>query len=145
MTEVGQPHRFSVSVYWEDTDAAGIVYYANYLKFMERARSDLVTAAGIDQAALLASDGLVFPVRRCEIDYLLPATLQEQVEVVTRVLKVGGASIDLEQNIVRGSDLLTSAKIRLACIDRSGRPRRLPPQVRHILAAQLNNENEGSA
>ena len=111
---------------------------------MERARSDLVAAAGIDQAALLAEDGLVFPVRRCEIDYLLPAKLQEAVEVVTRVRKVGGASIELDQDVVRGDDVLTRARVRLACIDRTGRPRRLPPQVRHILASKIKTGNEGS-
>jgi acyl-CoA thioester hydrolase len=145
MTETNSPHRFPVSVYWEDTDAAGIVYYANYLKFMERARSDLVAAAGVDQAKLLDEDGLVFPVRRCEIDYLLPARLQDDLEVITRITKVGGASIDMRQDVMRGSVALTQARIRLACVDRDGRPRRLPPQVRHILAAQMDNETEGSA
>lgn len=145
MTDAPRQHRFPINVYWEDTDAAGIVYYANYLKFMERARSDLVTGAGIDQAALLADEGLVFPVRRCEIDYLLPAKLQDAIVVETRVTKVGGASIELDQDVVRGADVLTQAKVRLACIDKNGRPRRLPPQVRHILAAQLAEHVEGSA
>ena len=145
MTDAPRQHRFPINVYWEDTDAAGIVYYANYLKFMERARSDLVARAGIDQAALLAEQGLVFPVRRCAIDYLAPAKLQDAITVLTRVTKVGGASIELDQDVVRGGDVLTRAQIRLACIDKTGRPCRLPPQVRHILAAQSADQVEGSA
>lgn len=145
MAEAGQHHRFPIIVYWEDTDAAGLVYYANYLKFMERARSDLVARAGIDQAALLAAQGVLFPVRRCEIDYLLPAALQDRIEVVTRLRRVGGASIDLDQDVVRQHELLTRARVRLACIGKNGRPRRLPPQVRRILSAQLDEQVEGSA
>ena len=72
-------HRFPARIYWADTDAAGIVYYANYLRFLERGRSDLVREAGIDQAALLDSEGVMFPVRRFEIDYLQPARLDAQI------------------------------------------------------------------
>ncbi|MDP6343762.1 MAG: tol-pal system-associated acyl-CoA thioesterase [Alphaproteobacteria bacterium] len=126
-------HRFAVRVYWEDTDAAGIVYYANYLRYLERARSDLVRRAGVDQAALLAAEGVVFPVRRCEIDYLLPARLDDTLEVRTVLDRVGGASLDLRQDIHRGDETLVRAGIRLACIGPNGRPRRLPAEVRAAL------------
>ena len=127
-------HRFPVRVYWEDTDAAGIVYYANYLRFLERARSDLVRGAGINQAALLAGEGVVFPVRRCEIDYLQPARLDDEIQVRTSIQKLGGASMEMDQNIHRGEEALVRAKVRLACIGPTGRPRRLPPAVRAALS-----------
>jgi acyl-CoA thioester hydrolase len=127
-------HRFPLRVYWEDTDAAGIVYYANYLRFLERARSDLVRGAGIDQAALLDGEGIVFPVRRCEIDYLRPARLDDEIQVRTRIEKLGGASMEMEQDIHRGDEALVRAKVRLACIGRNGRPRRLPSTVRAALS-----------
>jgi acyl-CoA thioester hydrolase len=128
-----EPHRFAVRIHWEDTDAAGIVYYANYLRFIERARSDLVGERGVDQAALLADGGVVFPVRRCEIDYLQPARLDDRLEVRTTLRKLGGASLNMDQDIYRGEEKLIQAKVRLACIDGTGRPRRLPDQVRTAL------------
>lgn len=131
---MSEPHHFSVRVYWEDTDAAGIVYYANYLRFLERARGDLVRGAGIDQAALWDGEGIVFPVRRCEIDYLLPARLDAEIQVRTRIQNLGGASMDLDQDIHRGEEALVRAKVRLACIGPNGRPRRLPSAVRAALS-----------
>tara|TARA_R110002167_G_scaffold275404_3_gene481498 strand:- start:1343 stop:1789 length:447 start_codon:yes stop_codon:yes gene_type:complete len=131
-------NRFAVTIYWEDTDAAGIVYYANYLKFMERARSDLVARAGIDQAGLLARDGIVFPVRRCCIDYLEPARLGDQLTVTTALKRIGGASLDMQQNVLLAERTLVQADIRLACIGRDGRPRRIPAEVSAALrSAQM--------
>ena len=131
---MSEPHRFPVRIYWEDTDAAGIVYYANYLRFLERARSDLVRGAGVNQAALLAGDGVVFPVRRCEIDYLQPARLDDEIQVRTQIKNLGGASMDMTQDIHRGEEPLVRAKVRLACIGPNGRPRRLPLAVRAVLS-----------
>lgn len=131
------PHSFVVRVYWEDTDAGGIVYYANYLKFMERARSDLVRRAGIDQAALLARDGVMFPVRRCAVDYHRPARLEDELTVSTSVSRVGGASVDLAQDIERHGERLVSGRVQLACINRAGRPQRLPAEVRRAFAGAL--------
>lgn len=125
--------RFRLRVYWEDTDAAGIVYYANFLKFFERARSEMVEAAGIDQSVLLAEQGIVFPVRRCEIDYLAPARLGDELDVHTTVRAVGGATIDLDQDVTRADAVLARGRIRLACTGRSGRPQRLPAPVRAAL------------
>ena len=126
-------HCFPTRIYWEDTDAAGIVYYANYLRFLERGRSDLVRSAGVNQAELLNNEGVTFPVRRCEIDYLKPARLDEQIEVHTWIKKIGGASIELDQNILRGVEPIVLAKVRLACVGPNGRPRRLPAHVRAAL------------
>ena len=130
---MSETHRFPARICWEDNDAAGIVYYANYLRFLERGHSDLVRGAGIDQAALLDSEGVMFPVRRCEIDYLQPARLDDQIEVRTRIQKIGGASMDMGQDIHRGDEHLVRAKVRLACVGRSGRPQRLAAHIRAAL------------
>ncbi len=131
----GGVHVLPLRVYFEDTDAAGIVYYANYLKFTERARTDMLRLAGITQRELLATEGLALAVRRCELDYLAPARLDDELEVHTRVLKVGPATINAEQVVKReGADLVRSL-VRLACINRDGRPRRLPTAVRAALEA----------
>ena len=94
--------------------------------------------AGIDQAALLQRDGVMFPVRRCEIDYLQPARLDDEIEVRTRIKKIGGASMEMEQDIHRGGEALVRAKVRLACIGDNGRPRRLPANVRAALTGLMS-------
>ena len=129
---MSETHRFPTQIYWEDTDAVGIVYYANYLEFLERSRSDLVREASIDQAALLDNEGVMFPVRRCEINYLQPSHSDNQIEVRTRVQKIGGASMETGLDIHRGDEHTVRAKARLACVGRSGRPQRL---AAHIHAA----------
>jgi acyl-CoA thioester hydrolase len=102
-------HRLPVRVYYEDTDLAGIVYYANYLKFIERGRSEWVRALGIDQAALKATLGLVFAVRRVEADYLRPARFGDDLTVTTRLREMGGARIVVEQEVLRGAERLFQA------------------------------------
>ncbi|MFP6725337.1 MAG: YbgC/FadM family acyl-CoA thioesterase [Alphaproteobacteria bacterium] len=130
---MSETHRFPTRIYWEDNDAAGIVYYANYLRFLERGHSDLVRGAGIDQAALLDSEGVMFPVRRCEINYLQPAHLDNQIEAHTRIQNIGGASMEMGLDIHRGDEHIVRAKGRLACVGRSGRPQRLAAHIRAAL------------
>ena len=130
---MSETHRFPTQIYWEDTDAAGIVYYANNMRFLERGRSDLVSGASIDQGALLDSEGVMFPVRRCEINYLQPAHLDNQIEMRTRIQKIGGASMDMGLEIDRGEEHIVQAKVRLACVGRSGRPQRLTAHIRAAL------------
>lgn len=125
--------RFTCRVYYEDTDLAGIVYYANYLKFIERARSEWVRARGVDQAALKAGAGLVFAVRRLEADYLAPARFDDLLEVRTRLAGVTGARILLDQEVWRGEALLFAAKVTLVCLSDRGAVR-LPETVRAALA-----------
>ncbi|MEX2009332.1 MAG: tol-pal system-associated acyl-CoA thioesterase [Dongiaceae bacterium] len=127
-------HRFPVRVYYEDTDAAGVVYYANYLKFAERARTEMMRAAGADHAGLAADRGVVFAVRRCEIDYLRPARLDDLLEVETRILEIGGAAVDGEQVVSRDGVELARLRVRLACVDEAGRATRLPAPLRAALA-----------
>ena len=130
---MSETHRFPTQIYWEDTEAPGIVYYTNYLRFLERGRSDLVREAGIDQGTLLDSKGVMFPVRRCEINYLQPAHLDNQIEVRTRIQNIGGASMDMGLDIHRDDEHIVRAKVRLACVGRSGRPQRLAAHIRAAL------------
>ena len=118
-------HSFSVRVYYEDTDLAGIVYYANYLKFIERARTEWVRALGVDQAKLRAETGIVFAVRRVEADYLAPARFDDVLEVRTAVQEKRRASIVLQQDIVRGDTLIFHALVTLVALDARGRAVRL--------------------
>ncbi len=136
------PHRFGLRVYWEDTDAAGIVYYANYLRYIERARSDLVRLAGIDQSELLAADGLAFQVRRCEVDYLLPARLDDELQVETTIDALGAATIDMAQIVVRDRARLVEVQVRLACVGVDGRPKRIPAPLRGMLGAYVSTNKD---
>ena len=130
---MSETHRFPTQIYWEDTNSARIVYYANYLEFLERSRSDLVRGASIDQAALLDNEGAMFPVRRCEINYLQTSHLDNQIEVRTRVKKIGGANMEMGLDIHRGDEHTARTKARLACVGRSGRPQRLAAHSRAAL------------
>ena len=128
-------HRFPIRVYYEDTDAAGIVYYANYLKFAERARTEMMRDAGSSHSEMIESFDAAFAVSRCEVDYLKPAKLDDLLTVETRVIEVGGAVVRLDQRVQRGGDLLARLNIRIACLNRKGRPQRLPEPVRVALTA----------
>nr|WP_279347277.1 tol-pal system-associated acyl-CoA thioesterase [Govania unica] len=124
-----------IRVYYEDTDAGGIVFYANYLKYMERGRSDFLRLLGVDQRALIAGseDGpLFFVVRRVELDYLRPAKFDDMVEVRTKFLSVAGASAVMAQEVWRGDELLVRGSVTIAAIGDSGAPRRFPRPLRHI-------------
>lgn len=121
-------HRLPVRIYFEDTDLSGLVYHANYLRYMERGRSDLLACLGIDQrAALEAGDG-VYAVAELAIRYLRPGRLGDLLEVETRCLAVGGASVTMGQRILRGGDLLTDATVRAGFLTPAGRPRRQPEE-----------------
>jgi acyl-CoA thioester hydrolase len=128
-------HVFPVRVYFEDTDAGGIVYHANYLKFAERARTEMLRLLGHDQFDLLAQLDIGFTVRRCEVDYLAPARLDDALEVRTRLLDVRGASLRLAQTVSRGGTALAQLTLRIACMHRSGRAVRMPDPIRSALEA----------
>jgi acyl-CoA thioester hydrolase len=123
---VGREHRFALTVYFEDTDTAGVVYYANYLKFMERARSDMIRAAGIDQAAMLRGDGSAYFVTHVDIRYRRPGRLGDDLRVVSTVEQVRASSVNIQQRVMRGDELLADASVIAAFLDREGRPRRQP-------------------
>ena len=123
---VGSEHHFALTVYFEDTDAYGIVYYANYLKFMERARSDFIRAVGVDQAAELAASGSAYAVVEVDIRYRKPGRLGDDLQVVSTVDQVRASSVHIQQRVMRGSELLTEARVVAAFLDGEGRPRRQP-------------------
>jgi acyl-CoA thioester hydrolase len=126
-------HSFALRVYYEDTDLAGIVYYANYLKFIERGRTEWVRGLGVDQTRVKAEYGIVFAVRRVVAEYLRPAKFDDELLVTTELLAVGGARIELRQAVMRGSEQLFTADVTLVCLTDSGMPARLPAQVRAAL------------
>lgn len=126
-------HRFPIRVYYEDTDLAGIVYYANYLKFIERARTEWVRGLGIDQGRLREQTGVVFAVRRVEADYLGPARFDDLLDVETELLETTAARIVLEQRVRREETLLFDAKVTLVALTATGRPARLPAEFRRAV------------
>ena len=126
-------HRLPLRVYYEDTDMGGIVYYANYLKYIERARSELVEAMGLDQKRMKDEDGIVFVVRRVEADYLAPARLDDRLEVVTRHYPKGQSRWMFEQEVHRDGRAIFSALVTAVCMTVEGRPARLPAVLRDRL------------
>ena len=122
-------HRIRLRVYYEDTDAAGVVYHAAYLEFAERARTEMLRCLGLDHTGLRARLGLAFTVRRCAIEYRAPARLDDLLEIKTRLVRLGGASIDLEQRVLREAQLLTRLDVRLALLGTDLRVARLPRQL----------------
>lgn len=123
---VGAEHRFALTVYFEDTDTAGIVYYANYLKYMERARSDMLRVVGIDQRAAIDTGEGAYAVAEARIKYRRPAKLGDDLVVASRVAAVRAASVDIHQRVIRGAELLAEAQITAAFLTPDGRPRRQP-------------------
>ena len=126
-------HVFPVRVYYEDTDAGGLVYHASYLRFAERARTEALRRGGTQQSRLLAEAGLGFVVRHMEIDFRSPARLDDLLEVVTRLSNVGGVSLRAEQLIRRAGVTLVGMILKLACIDRQGHAARMPAALRAAL------------
>jgi acyl-CoA thioester hydrolase len=131
----GDVHRFAVRVYYEDTDAAGIVYYANYLKFIERARTEMMRLYGVEHEKARQSGGTAFIVRRCEIEYIAPARLDDELVVETRLKELGGATILLSQDVLRDATLLVRASVLIASVGAQGRPVRLPAELRSMLTS----------
>jgi acyl-CoA thioester hydrolase len=122
-------------VYYEDTDAAGIVYYANYLKFAERGRTELMRALGFAHSTIRQETGIIFTVRRLSADYRTPARLDDALCVDTRIVEIGAATLQLDQQIRRDGTLLVALDLLLACVGHDGRPRRVPAGLRAALAA----------
>lgn len=132
-------HVLPLRIYYEDTDAAGIVYYANWLRFLERGRTEMLRLLGQQHSALRDELGINWVVRRCIIDYLKPARLDETIDVVTRCGLPRGASLDMRQEAWRGAELLVRADLLVACMAPDGRPTRLPSQVRTVLSQVATN------
>jgi acyl-CoA thioester hydrolase len=135
----GGVHLYPVRVYWEDTDAGGIVYYANYLRFAERARTELLRRSGIHQERQRREGGPLFVVRRCAAEFLAAARLDDDLVVATRIERVGAATLDLDQEVRREGAPLVRLKLQIACLGQRGRPTRLPATVRTALANLNDN------
>jgi len=127
-------HVMPIRVYYEDTDAAKMVYHSVYLNYAERARTELIRAIGGDHNRLRDEFGVVFVVSRCDLHFQRPARLDDLIEVRTTLTKLGGATLDMSQNIWRGQDELVRLNVTLACINQQGRPVRMPRQVHRRLA-----------
>jgi len=128
-------HRMPVRVYYEDTDFTGVVYYANYLKFLERGRTDALRTAGVSHSDLLELDTpLGFAVRRITVDYIAPARIDDALVVETRFTEARGARLAVSQRILKEGAVLITAQVEAACIDLAGRPKRLPAATRDSLA-----------
>lgn len=131
------PYHWTVRVYFEDTDAGGIVYHARYLAFAERARMEAMREAGATHAELVATHGLFFVVRRAEMDYLRPAVLDDEIAIVTGPWEMGAASVDLRQQFNVGGQPVASLRIKLACVRQSdGRPARIPDRWRQAFGGR---------
>ena len=122
----GREHRFPVRVYFEDTDLSGVVYHANYLRFMERARSDMLRLAGIDQRAAMEAGEGAYAVSEMTIKFRRPAKLDDALTVVSRLTQVRAAAVHIHQRVMRGPELLTAADVIAALVAPDGRPKRQP-------------------
>ncbi len=131
-------YEFPVIIYWEDTDAGGIVYHANYLKFTERARSDLLRFIDINQQQMLAEDELNFVLRDCTIEFLRPAKLEDVLTVKTTLIEMKSATLRMQQDIFRGDEVLIKSAVRIACLQKNGRPARFSPQTKDKFASLVN-------
>jgi len=132
-----KPFRHATRVYWEDTDAGGIVYYANYLKFFERARTEWLRSLGIQQQQMRECDGTMFIVSQTALQYHRPARLDDLLEVTVGLRHAARASLQLEQQALRGTELLAEGTIRIACVDAPTlKLRRIPEQILQLLQAE---------
>lgn len=127
-------HRFQIRVYYEDTDLAGIVYYANYLRFIERARTEWLREIGVDQVRLKALDGVVFAVRHVSADYLTPARFDDLLVVESSIAALTPARVTMRQKVLRGDEILFDSRVVLVCLNTAMRPTRLPATLRSLLS-----------
>ena len=133
-------HVLPLRVYYEDTDAAGIVYYANYLRFAERARTELLRLLSVDQSEMAEDLGLAFAVTDCKVRYRSPAKLDDLLEVRSRLTALGAATLEAEQAIVRREQAIADIEVRVACLRRDGRPSRIPQDLRAALAPYCRSQ-----
>ncbi|MES2961640.1 MAG: tol-pal system-associated acyl-CoA thioesterase [Pseudomonadota bacterium] len=126
-------NNFTYRIYYEDTDAGGVVYYANYLKFFERARTDFLRHLNISQSELAAKENLVFVVRKCQIEYISPAKLDDLVEVSVTVKEIHAASIVMQQEIKRSDKILSSLNVEIVCVAADNfRPKKIPTNIKNL-------------
>ena len=130
---------FSYRVYYEDTDAGGVVYYANYLKFFERARTDFLRKISIIQSELLAKENIIFVVKQCHIKYISPAKLDDILEISVAVKNITAASFLLEQEAKKSKNLLSNFEVEIVCIDATSfKPKKIPQAIRQLIIGKIN-------
>ncbi len=127
------PHVFPIRVYYEDTDAGGIVYYANYLRFFERGRTEYLRAIGVDHEQLRQNHSLIFAVRSCDLEYLAPARLDDSLTVLTEIQAMGASRLDMRQLIRHEERLLTTARITVVAIGTDAKAKRIPDNLRQLI------------
>ena len=124
---------FKLKVYYEDTDAGGVVYYANYLKFMERARSDALKSLGFTNKLLIEENGTYIIVKSCNINYIKPALLEDDLEIKSNIKEITKTSFFMLQKVLKGNDQITEAKVHLVTIDKKGKPIKIPERLKKEL------------
>jgi acyl-CoA thioester hydrolase len=137
---MSKPFIFPIRIYYEDTDAGGIVYHANYLKFAERARTELLRHLGYDHKKVMADHNLILVVRHIEVDYMAPGCLDDLLEVRTESTSIGNTSLGLKQSVYRGDRLLADLKVTVVAISKDGKAMRLPPHLRQIFGSHNLSE-----
>ena len=125
--------KFSIKVYYEDTDAGGVVYYANYLKFLERARSEAIYSLGFTNSSLLENDGVLLIVKSCNIEYKTPAKFEDILDIISEVDSFTKTSFIMKQNILRNEELISLADIHLVSVDKNGKPFKIPDGLKQKL------------
>ncbi len=136
-------HHLPIRVYYEDTDASGIVYYANYLKYAERARTEMLRLSGINQSEMAKRYGMAFAVRDCAVDFRAPARLDDLIEVRSRFTRLAGATVSGVQAIWRDAEELVRLDVRVACLRDDGRPTRIPAPLRQALQPLIQPREQG--
>ena len=127
-----------VRIYYEDTDAGGVVYHSNYLKYAERARTELLRAHGIEQQALLENHGIAFVLRRAELDLKSPARLDDEITIHTTIEAIKPASVQMRQTITRGEDELSVIHVKIACVNHQFKPTPLPKDLLEISSIMIS-------
>ena len=125
--------KFNVKVYYEDTDSGGVVYYANYLKFLERARSETLYSLDFTNSGLLENHGILLIVKSCNIEYKKPAKFEDKLEIISEVLKFTKTSFIMKQDIIRNDELISVAEIHLVSVDKNGKPEKIPEDLKKKL------------
>ena len=123
----------SFKVYYEDTDSGGVVYYANYLKFLERARTDAITSLGFSNNKLVEKFGIYIIVKSCNLNFLKPAKLEDKLNIISKILEVKNVSIKMRQNILVDDSMIVEAEILLASVNKDGKPSKLPNEFKNQL------------
>ena len=125
--------KFNIKVYYEDTDAGGVVYYANYLKFLERARSEAIHSLGFSNKGLLENHGILLIVKSCNIQYKQPAQLEDLLEISSEATSFTKTSILMKQLILKNNDIISEAEVHLVAVDNKGKPTKIPDQLKKKL------------